>query len=641
MCGICGIVYDAAGRVDRERLRAANDLIEHRGPDEEGYYVDDHAGLAMRRLSIIDLATGQQPIANPDGSVHIVFNGEIYNFPELRDELAAAGYPFKTRSDTEVILALYEKMGTDCVRRLRGMFAIAIWDKPRKRLFLARDRIGKKPLVYAEGPGYLAFGSELRTLFTWPGVSGDVDPAAVDLFLSLQYVPSPHTIYRGIRKLPPAHTLVYENGKAVVERYWDLPVDAPMISQDPVEAEELIRLKLREAVKMRMISEVPLGAFLSGGIDSSIIVALMSEVSERPVKTFSIGFEEEEFSELPFAREVAQAYGTDHTEFIVTANMADVLPKLAWHYGEPYADPSALPTYYVSRETRKHVTVALNGDGGDENFAGYIRYFAMKAARYYDAVPYPLRRLLQAGAEFLPEKDAPISTLWKAKRFLRSAVFADMPRRHLKMASFFSDEDKKDLYAPGMRRALGLDAGRVPDAADRYMAAAFDRCRGADFVNRLLYADFASYLPECLMTKVDIASMAVSLEGRSPFLDHEFVETAYRMPGNWKLRGLKGHKWILKRAFQRQLPESISRRGKMGFGIPLGSWFRGRLKDYWREHVLSPEGLSRGHFRPQALREIWDEHQTRRRDHGYRMWALLMLELWHRQCAAGFKGWDG
>ena len=637
MCGICGVVYKDGGKVDRARLKSANDLIAHRGPDDEGFFTDEYAGLAMRRLAIIDIATGQQPISSPDGNVHIVFNGEIYNFPELRRSLAAEGYPFKTKSDTEVILALYMKSGTDCVKRLRGMFAIAIWDRPRKRLFLSRDRIGKKPLCYAMVPGGLVFGSELRCLFEWPGLVKELNPKAIDLFLSLQYIPSPHTIYKKVHKLPPAHSLIFENGSATIERYWDLPVGRPPISTDPVEAEELIRIKLREAVKMRMISEVPLGAFLSGGIDSSVIVALMSEASERPVKTFSIGFEEEEFSELPFAKKVAEKYGTDHTEFIVTSDMADVLPKLAWHYGEPYADASALPTYYVSRETRKHVTVALNGDGGDENFGGYVRYFAMNAARYFDAVPAPVRKAMQLGAEFLPEKNAPISLLWKAKRFLRSAVFTDIPKRHLKMVCFFSDEDKKGLYTPAMLSAIGHVQDKDRADAERYIAAAFDRCPDEDFINRLLYADFVTYLPECLMTKVDIASMAVSLEGRSPFLDHEFVETVYRMQGNWKLRGLKEHKWILKRAFARQLPESILRRGKMGFGIPLGAWFRGRLKKYWEDHVLSPGALARGYFEEDALRRMWDEHQGRKRDHGYRLWALLMLELWHGQCGDDFR----
>ena len=631
MCGICGIVNERPGTIDRDALARANDLIRHRGPDDEGYYVDDQAGLAMRRLSIIDLSTGHQPISNPDDTAWIVFNGEIYNFQQLRPELEKSGYPFKTRTDTEVVLALYERHGLEFVTRLRGMFAIAIWDKRRKRLVLARDRIGKKPLVYARGPSSLAFASELRCLFEF-GLSRELEPKAIDLFLSLQYIPSPLTVYKCANKLPPAHILVYEKGDLRVERYWDLPLGKPSAAKDPVEAETLLRDKLTESVRLRMISDVPLGAFLSGGVDSSIVVAAMSRVSDRPVKTFSIGFEEEEFSELPYARAVAKMYGTEHTEFVVKAEMADILPKLAWHYGEPYADSSALPSYYVARETRKFVTVALNGDGGDEDFAGYIRYFAMKAARWWDMLPKGLRAGVASSVEHLPEGKAPFSLFWRAKRFVRSVAFADIAARHLKMICYFSDEDKRGLYSPEMLSRLGVSSEGELTAAREYLRDAFQRAEGEDFVNRLLYADTVTYLPECLMTKMDIATMANSLEGRSPFLDHEFMELAFSLPGDWKLKGLKGHKWILKRAFRDYLPPAIRKRGKMGFGIPLGPWFRGQLKDYWRDHVLSSKALSRGYFREEALKRIFDEHQSGRRDHGYRMWALLMLELWHENC---------
>ncbi|MBI5596315.1 MAG: asparagine synthase (glutamine-hydrolyzing) [Elusimicrobia bacterium] len=638
MCGITGAVFASDGRVDRARLQKANDLLRHRGPDDEGLYADERAGLAMRRLAIIDVAGGHQPIESRDGSLVIVLNGEIYNYPALRAGLEAEGYPFKTKTDTEVVLALYEKEGAACVRRLRGMFAFAVWDKRRKRLFVARDRVGKKPLLYALRPGGLAFASELRSLMVWDGVDASVNAKAVDLFLSLQYIPSPRTIFNGVQKLPPAHTLTYEDGRVVIERYWDLPLGESSPFKDPGEAEAAVREKLIDSVRVRLLSEVPLGAFLSGGIDSSIVVAAMAGLSEKPVKTFSIGFDHEEFSELPYARQVAREYGTEHHEFVVSAEMADVLPKLAWHYGEPYADASALPTYYVSRETRKHVTVALNGDGGDEDFGGYVRYFAMKAARLYDAVPGPLKTVITAGAELLPEKDAPFSTFWKAKRFLRSGLFTDLAQRHLKMICYFSEEDKQGLYAPGMLAALGeRRPGERPDAAT-YLAQAYEKAKGTDFVNRMLYTDMVTYLPECLMAKVDIASMANSLEGRSPFLDHEFMELVYRMPGEWKLKGLKGHKWLLKRAFADKLPKGISKRPKMGFGIPLGPWFRGKLKRYWEETVLSPEALSRGYFNKAALTAMWDQHQSGKRDHGYRLWALLMLELWHRECLPGFKG---
>ncbi|MBI4386840.1 MAG: asparagine synthase (glutamine-hydrolyzing) [Elusimicrobia bacterium] len=631
MCGICGIVYDEPGRVDPATLKRANDLIAHRGPDDEGFYEDDRAGLAMRRLAIIDLNTGHQPISNPDGTAWIVLNGEIYNFLELRPELERAGYPFKTKSDTEVIMALYEKMGPACVRKLRGMFAFAIWDKRRQRLFLARDRVGKKPLVYAAGPGTLAFSSELRCLFEW-GVSKEIFPKAIDLYLSLQYIPSPWTIYRNIRKLPPAHTLIYEKGQARIERYWDLPLGSAPLTRDPREAQEMLREKFREAVRLRLISDVPLGAFLSGGIDSSLVVAVMSEASSRPVKTFSIGFEEENFSELPYAREVARAYGCDHREFVVKPEMAEVLPKLAWHYGEPYADSSALPSYYVARETRRHVTVALNGDGGDENFAGYIRYFAMKGARVWDQSPALLRRMLGLAAEWLPERNAPLSQLWRIKRFIRSVAPADLAGRYLEMVCYFSDFYKQGLYSPRMFRDLEIQGERELVWARDYLRSAMDRAGKEDFVNRLLYTDMVTYLPECLMVKMDIATMANSLEGRSPFLDHELMELSFRMPGHWKLRGLRGHKWILKQAFWDKLPPRIRSRGKMGFGIPVGAWFRGRLRDYWRGHVLSEKAVARGYFNREALQRIWEEHQSGRRDHGYRMWALLMLELWHQEC---------
>jgi asparagine synthase (glutamine-hydrolysing) len=631
MCGICGVAFSDGRAVSRDRLKSANDLIAHRGPDDEGYHVGAGVGLAMRRLAIIDLNTGHQPISYAGGKTHIVFNGEIYNYQELRKELDARGHKFKTQTDTEAILALYEEMGPRCVEKLRGMFAFAIWDERKDRLVLARDRIGKKPLCYYESGGALVFGSELRCLFALHDVPKEIEPAAIDEFLSLQYIPSPGTIYKDVKKLPPGHVLIYEGGKAMVQQYWDLPLGKGPVTTDLEEAKRLIVDKLKESVRLRMISDVPLGAFLSGGVDSSIIVALMAEQSSRPVKTFSIGFDEAEFSELHYAKEVANRYGCDHTEFVVKPEMADVLPKLAWHYGEPYADASALPSYYVARETRKHVTVALNGDGGDENFGGYLRYQAMKIAGLFDMIPGPGRAALKAGAELLPEYNAPYGFSWRLKRFLRSALFSDVPKRHLKMICYFSEEDKPSLYSEAFKKRLGANLG----IAQRYLGDAFARCAKEDFVNQMLYVDFKTYLPECLMAKVDIATMAASLEGRSPLLDHEFVELVYGLPGDWKLRGLRGHKWIMKEAFKDRLPPLIRNRNKMGFGIPLGKWFRGPLKGYWEEHVLSSRALGRGYFQESALRGMWAEHQSGKRDHGYRLWALLMLELWHETCLEG------
>jgi asparagine synthase (glutamine-hydrolysing) len=637
MCGICGIYnYGSGLPVTRGDLKAMNDLIVHRGPDDDGYYCRENVGLAMRRLSIIDVSTGHQPISNEDESLWIVFNGEIYNFQELRAGLLARGHKFKTRSDTEVILHLYEEKGTDFPKELRGMFAVAIWDSRRRRLVLARDRIGKKPLYYAVTPSFVAFGSELRSLLAVPGMPREVDLKAVDTFLTLQYIPSPMSVFKGIRKLEPATTLVFEDGQLKTEKYWNLPLGAPKLDGIPArELQERLRAELAEAVKIRMISEVPLGAFLSGGIDSSVVVALMAKASAEPVKTFSIGFKEAEFSELAYARQVAEMYGTKHTEFIVEANMASVLEKLVWHYSEPYADSSALPSYFVSRETRKAVTVALNGDGGDENFGGYIRYQAMKVAWYFKVMPTWAKKAALAAMEPFPEKTAPFNTVWKARKFLQAVSQKDFSSTYLSTLSFFKTEEKARLLSPAFKNALG----REINFPERYIGGLYAEGEAAGLgpTERLMYTDLRSYLPECLMTKMDIASMANSLEARSPFLDHKVMEFAFLLPENMKLRGYGGTKWILKEAFKDMLPPKIYRRGKMGFGIPLGTWFRGELKDYWAGACLSGRALNRGYFNQEAVRSIWDEHQRGARDHGYRLWALLMLELWHRQFADDFK----
>lgn len=634
MCGICGIYNHGSGLpVTREALKAMNDLIVHRGPDDEGYFLHENAGLAMRRLSIIDLSTGHQPIANEDESCWIVFNGEIYNFQELREGLLARGHKFRTKSDTEVILHLYEEMGPDFPKVLRGMFAVAVWDKRRRRLTLARDRLGKKPLYYAVTPSSIAFASELRCLLTLPDLPRDIDLRAVDSYLTLQYIPSPMSVFKGVRKLEPASTLVFEDGKLKTQRYWNLPLGERKLDGTPVEElKERLRAELSEAVKIRLISEVPLGAFLSGGIDSSVVVALMARASSEPVKTFSIGFKEAEFSELGYAKQVAEMYGTKHTEFVVEAEMASVLEKLAWHYSEPYADSSALPSYFVSQQTRRAVTVALNGDGGDENFGGYIRYQAMKAAGYFRALPAWARRAALAAMEPFPEKTAPFNTVWRLRKFLQAVSQRDLAMTYLSTVSYFKADEKARLLSPAFVNALGKDI----NYPERYVGGLFNEAEGS-LTEKLMYTDLRSYLPECLMTKMDIASMANSLETRSPLLDHKVVEFAHLLPDNMKLRGFTGTKWILKEAFKEMLPPKIYRRGKMGFGIPLGPWFRGELRDYWADRCLSQKALSRGYFREAELRRLWDEHQRGARDHGYRLWALLMLELWHGQFAPDFK----
>ena len=634
MCGICGIYnYGSGLPVEKADLKAMNDLIVHRGPDDDGYFSEQNVGLAMRRLSIIDLSTGHQPITNEDGSAWIVFNGEIYNYRELREGLLARGHKFKTKSDTEVILHLYEEKGEDFPKELRGMFAAAIWDAKKKKLVIARDRVGKKPLLYAVTPSAFAFASELRCLLTLKDLKREINPAAIDAYLSLQYIPSPMSIFKGVRKLEPASVLVFEDGQVRTHKYWDLPVGERKLTGTPLpELKERLRAELSEAVKIRLMSEVPLGAFLSGGIDSSVVVALMAKHSEKPVKTFAIGFKEEKFSELGYARQVAKLYGTEHTEFTVEARMADVLEKLAWHYGEPYADCSALPSYFVSRETRQSVTVALNGDGGDEAFGGYLRYVGMKAERLISGAPgWSKAAALKAVGAF--PKTAPFNFFWRLEKFLKFSVMNSVERRYLSTVSFFGPGETDGLYSDAFSNLLGRDKGY----AERYIGACFAQNPNDDLLNRMSYTDIRSYLPECLMTKMDIASMANSLETRSPFLDHKVLEFAFLLPGDLKLKGLNKTKWILKEAFKEMLPPEIYSRGKMGFGIPVGVWFRGELKQYWADLCLSQKSLDRGYFKPEAVFKLWDEHQQGRRDHGYKLWALLMLELWHRQYADDFK----
>jgi asparagine synthase (glutamine-hydrolysing) len=601
MCGIAGIYNFGGERVDRSALQRMNDCLVHRGPDDQGIYCEGNVGLAMRRLAVVDIKSGHQPMSSDDGRIQLVFNGEIYNFQSVREELIVKGYRFKTNSDTEVLLRLYEELGPDCVHKLRGMFAFAIWDARLKRLLLARDRAGKKPLLYAQSNGRLVWASEMKALLEAGDVSRNIKLAAVDLYLGLQYIPSPITIFSSVAKLPAAHMLICENGTSRLERYWQLPPgNHPARPLD--ESIAALRDKFREATRLRMIADVPLGAFLSGGIDSTAVVGMMSSLSDQPVRTFAIGFEEQGFSELPYAREAANRFGTRHTEFIVKADMTDILPRLVAHYGEPFGDSSALPSYFLARETRKHVTVALTGDGGDENFAGYRRYALMNMI---ETLPGFLRRAVDL-------------------------VTGSSAQRYLRMVGIFQAKQKRRLYSDAFARQVSVEA------AKNFLAGAIGKAGNADRVNRLLHADVSTYLADCLMPKVDIATMANSLEARSPLLDHELMEMAYEMPGSWKLRG--GHqKWIFKRAFADILPERIVKRPKMGFGIPIADWFRGALGNMWRERVMSAGALARGYFRPEALQTIFDEHRSGSRNHGYRMWNLLMLELWHEMFVPGGK----
>jgi asparagine synthase (glutamine-hydrolysing) len=621
MCGITGIVRSDGAPVDRELLERMNQAIRHRGPDEDGFYLSDGVGLAMRRLAIIDLKSGQQPIHNADQTAWIVYNGEIYNYRELRKDLESRGHRFYTDSDTEAIVHAYDEWGTDCPKYLRGMFALAIWDERKKSLFLARDRVGKKPLLYAQVNGQLVFGSEFMALLQHPDVSRDVNYEAIHHYLSFICVPAPLTAFQSISKLPPGHTLLWQNGQIKLERYWQLDF-SNKISIDEEEAGERVVELLRDAVRVRLMSEVPLGAFLSGGIDSSAVVALMAQESSEQVKTFSIGFEEQDFSELHHARRVAEHVGTDHHEFVVKPDAMEILPTLVEHYGEPFADSSAIPSYYVSRETRKHVTVALNGDGGDECFAGYERYAAMNVAqRYVKLLPAAIRNgVIRNLANALPQAQSRKNPLRKAQRFLDAASLGPV-QRYLRWVSAFDEPAKLNIYSDNFRQ----ETARFSTIS--FLEPWFAKANGAGIVDASLLTDTMTYLPNDLLVKMDIASMTVSLEARSPFLDHHLMEFAASLPEHLKLRGMTT-KYLLKKVLKKFVPEENLTRPKMGFGIPIGQWFRGSMQTFLRETLLSQKALSRGLFDPDKVRQMVDQHVERKVDHDQRLWSLLMLELW-------------
>lgn len=629
MCGIAGSInFNGERPCTRPEIEAMCDAIRHRGPDSDGYYLTapssgkPSVGIGIRRLAINDLVTGNQPISNETKTLHLVCNGEIYNYPQLRKELEAAGHRFTTSNDVEAIVHLYEDHGIAALQKLRGMFAFALWDSRAGKLVIARDRIGKKPLIYAVWNGTLVFGSEFQAVLTHPLARRVVSREAIDSFLTFQYIPSPLSAFEGINKLQPGHYLVCgTTGIEKNERYWQ-PSFLPKIEMSEPEWEKAVTDKLREATRIRLMSDVPLGAFLSGGIDSSAVVAMMAQESSRPVKTFTIGFSQQEYSELGYGRAVARHLGTDHHELIVEPHAVEVLPILARHYGEPFGDSSALPSYYVAQITRRNVTVALNGDGGDESFAGYLRYRAMKLSRYLAPLGLPLKLTVPAVQALMRASSGKQRIFWHRIQRGLSAVGERGAVRNVRWHCIFDNERKNSLYTPEMT-ATGTD--RTHYLSDLYDAAPCD-----NMIDRLLYTDQMSYLPECLLVKMDIASMANSLEARSPFLDHELIELAGRMPASYKMRGLTG-KHILKKALAPYLPHDILYRQKMGFGIPVHHWFRKELKDFLEGTILSARAINRGYFKPDALRALFAEHQAGFADHGYRLWALLMLELWHRE----------
>lgn len=636
MCGIVGIASLGGAPVDQALLRRMCDAIVHRGPDDEGYYTPDaengfgsqfegaaRVGLGMRRLSIIDLATGKQPIHNEDQTVWVVLNGEIYNYPELRTDLESRGHSFYTNSDTEAIVHAYEEYGDDVPKHLRGMFAFALWDVRREQLLLARDRVGKKPLLYSKIGGKLIFASEFQAMLAHPDVSREVNTEALSDYLSFMCVPAPQTAFRHIHKLEPGHTLIWKNGEVKTERYWSLDFSNKTDLGEKEAGERAIDL-LRDAVRVRLMSDVPLGAFLSGGIDSSAVVALMSELSSERVKTFSIGFDEKDFSEIAHARRIAERFGTDHHEFVVRPNAIEVVPTLVRHYGEPYADSSAIPTYYLAKMTRQHVTVALNGDGGDECFAGYERYAAMRLGERYSKLPRLFReRVVAPALAVIPGAGATRSRLAKARRFL-DVVGRPTGERYLRWTSVFNDEMKAEVCT----REFLAQTARAK--AIRFVQPWFSGNGEIEVVDRALMADTFNYLPNDLLVKVDIASMAVSLEARSPFLDHHVMEFAASLPARFKLRGLTT-KYLLKNALRGLVPRENLTRSKMGFGVPIGHWFRAELKGFLKDAILSESALGRGYFKPEAILRMVDEHIGGRRDYSHQLWTLLMLELWHQE----------
>ncbi len=624
MCGIAGFVENDPHRDQRE-ARAVLDqmcrVIAHRGPDDQGIFVDDRAAIGMRRLSIIDVAGGHQPMSGCDPSVKIVFNGEIYNHHDLQRELEARGHRFKTSSDTETIVHAYEEFGSRCVEQLRGMFAFAIWDARACKLFLARDRAGKKPLYYTiTRSGEFIFGSELKSLREHPEFRGDVSLEALDAYLSFGYVPDPLTIFHNVHKLAPGHRLTFEDGRAHLERYWDFPYEDAQTDPFRTEDEclEELRALLDEAVRVRLESEVPLGAFLSGGVDSSTVVGLMSRHATQPVKTFSIGFYEDSYNELKYARVAAQKFGTDHHEFIVTPDICAIVDELVWHVDEPFADSSAIPTYMVSKLAREHVTVALSGDGGDEVFAGYERYALDRKRSGFAHLPRVLREgLMQPLGRNLPHG------AW-GKNFVHN-VALDPIDRYIEDVSVFTRLNKRSLYTKDFRAQLN---GGEPAAQFREIA---NRSRRDGSLDPLLYLDSKTYLPGDILTKVDRMTMAVSLESRAPLLDNKLIEfVCTRIPASMKMKGL-GTKHIFKRAVRDLVPAEILDRPKQGFGIPINQWINREMRERVRGTLTEARTIQRGYVEPQYLKVLLDEHERGRRDHATELWALFMLELWHRR----------
>ena len=656
MCGIAGILHFDGQPVNSELLVRMTRTLVHRGPDEEGYFVNvgssiaegmeqrawskehdvpfrglknglggkGNVGLGHRRLSIIDLATGQQPLCNEDETVWITFNGEIYNFQELKNELEVKGHRFRTNSDTETIVHAYEEWSEKAVERFRGMFAFALWDERRQLMLLARDRVGKKPLYYYMDTERLIFASEIKAILEVPGISRDLDMTALSDYLSLMYIPSPKSIFKHIRKIPAAHYAIVKKSVLDIRPYWDLSFYPNHDLSENQMIDDLLGI-LDEATRIRMISEVPLGAFLSGGVDSSAVVAMMAEANQNPVITNSISFSENQYNEAPYARRIADMFKTNHHEFQVTPEAIPIIEKLAWHYDEPFADSSAVPTYYVSKMARENVTVSLSGDGGDENFAGYKRYYFDDRENYFrNLLPTSLQRPVFGFIGSLYPKADILPKLFRGKAFI-SNVARDPVDAYLFTVSAVHDDYKKDFLNPDVFQSLG--SYRTLD----FFKSIYNKAPANDHLSKIQYLDIKTYLCEDILTKVDRASMAVSLEVRCPLLDHIFMEYVAQIPKNKKLVGTNG-KYIFKKALEKYLPTDILYRNKMGFAVPISEWFKSDIKEYSRK-IIVEGSASRNYLNSGHIKRIWEEHQQGIKDWSFPLWSLMMLNLWYERFA--------
>jgi asparagine synthase (glutamine-hydrolysing) len=637
MCGIAGGVWPFGSKeLDKDTLRRMTDALAHRGPDDAGAWsspaesVRLHAdskschgvALGFRRLSIIDLSTGHQPLGNEDGSIQIVFNGEIYNYRELRHRLEGSGHRFQTQSDTETIVHLYEDLGLQCFEHLNGMFAIAIWDSKRDRLILARDRMGKKPLFYTTQNGCLYFASELKSLLEVPSIRPEIDPGSIDLYLTYQYIPHPYTIYKGIHKLEPGHCAVFEEGQLQVTKFWgiDWAFERKITLAD---AKARLKELLSDAIRLRLRSDVPVGAFLSGGIDSSLVVALAQRELSQPIQTFSIGFSEADFDETRFAQQVADHVGTNHQRFEVNPDALDIIDKLSYQYDEPFSDSSAVPTWYLSELTRRHVTVALSGDGGDELFGGYERYRALVLSQRMQRW-FPTKWIQNSGIlQRLPDSTARRSLLRRVRRFCE-ALGQGAVERYMNWIQIFGEAQRLELFRDDF----------IAELPDRdpvdFLRHAWRAAGKRDLVSCATAADLQTYMPCDLMTKVDIASMAHSLEARQPLLDYRLIEWAVSLPSHLKRRGSVG-KYLLRETFSDVLPAAIWNRPKMGFGVPIAKWFRTSLRDRTYDALLSTESKCQQYFRTETIRSLVNAHMSGKENQAYRLWNLLTFELWLRR----------